>query len=97
MDFRGNIQFILRAKGMTQGDLAKRLGVTEQNVGYYLRGNITMGNLKKIAEALDTTVETLVSETPLAAKDGVIPRSTNATVTRLVCPRCGEEITLIAK
>jgi transcriptional regulator with XRE-family HTH domain len=97
MDFKGNIKFILQAKGMTQGDLAKKLGVTEQNVGYYLRGNITMANLQKIAEALDTTVETLVSETPLAAKDGVIPRGTKTTVTTLICPHCGKDITLVAK
>ena len=48
MDIRENIKFILEKRGMTQADLADMLGVSRPNIGYYLRGNITIGNLQKI-------------------------------------------------
>ena len=97
MDIRENIKFILEKRNMTQADLADALGVSRPNIGYYLRGNITIGNLQKIAEALNTTVEAIVSATPLSVKDGAIPERGKVTTAKLVCPHCGAEITLIAK
>lgn len=97
MDIRENIRYILENRGMTQTDLAKTLGVSKTSVGYYLRGNITINNLQKIADALNTTVETIVSETPLSVKGGPIQDKGRVTSTQLVCPHCGKDITLIAK
>lgn len=97
MDIKENIRFVLEKRGMTQKDLADRLGVSKTAVGYYLHGNITIGNLQKIADALDTTVETLVSETPLAVKGGPIQDKGRVTSATIVCPHCGETINLIAK
>ena len=97
MDIRENIRYILENRGMTQTDLAKTLGVSKTSVGYYLRGNITINNLQKIADALNTTVETIVSETPLSVKGGPIQDKGRVTSTQLTCPHCGKEITLIAK
>jgi len=97
MDIRENIKFILKTRGMTQGALAEKLGVSTRTVMYYLKGNITIETLQKMAEAMDTTVETLVSETPLHLKIQPIPNNSNITSTTMVCPHCGKEITLIAK
>lgn len=96
MDIKENIRFILEQRGMTQTGLAKKLGVSKTAVGYYLRGNITISNLQKIADALNTTVETIVSETPLYVKKGPIQEKGRVTSTTLICPHCGEEITIIS-
>lgn len=97
MDIKENIRFILEKRGMTQKNLADKLGVSKTAVGYYLRGNITINNLQKIADALDTTVETIVSETPLYAKGGPIQDKGRVTSTSLVCPHCGEPISIVAR
>ena len=96
MDIKENVRYVLEKRGMTQKALADKLGVSKTAVGYYLRGNITIGNLQKIADALDTTVETLVSETPLYAKKGPIQEKGRVTSTTIVCPHCGETISIIA-
>ena len=97
MNIKDNITFILQKKGLTQVDLANMLGVSKQSVQHYLNGNTTLSVVQKIAVVLDTTVETIVSETPLYLKEDIIPKRGNTTATKLVCPHCGEEITLIAK
>lgn len=97
MDIKENVRYILEKRGMTQVDLARTLGVSKTAVGYYLRGNITIGNLQKIADALNTTVETIVSETPLYAKHEPIQEKGRVTTATLTCPHCGREITIIAK
>ena len=97
MDIRENVKFVLEKRGMTQKSLADKLGVSKTAVGYYLRGNITINNLQKIADALNTTVETIVSETPLNVKGGPIQDRGRVTTTNLVCPFCGETIAIVAK
>lgn len=97
MDIKENVRYVLEKRGMTQKSLADKLGVSKTAVGYYLRGNITINNLQKIADALDTTVETLVSETPLHVKGGPIQDKGRITTSTLVCPFCGEPISIVAK
>lgn len=97
MDINGNIKYVLKKRGLTQTELADKMGVSKRTVQYYTNGNITIETLIKMAIALDTTVETLVSEVPLALKEEAVPTRTNTTVTKLVCPHCGEEITVYAK
>lgn len=97
MDIGENIKFILKVRKLNQTELAQILGVSKRTVQYYTTGNVSVDTLSKIAEALDTTVETLVSETPLYLKLDPIPTRTRMTDTKLVCPHCGEEITIMAK
>ena len=97
MDIKGNVKYILQQRGMTQTDLANRLGVSKQQVQSYLNGNTTVESLLKMAIALDTTVENIVSEIPLAYKDQSIKPQENFTASTLVCPHCGEEIKILAK
>ena len=49
---------ILEARGMTQKDLAKRLGKTETEVSRWLSGthNLTLATICKISAALETEV-----------------------------------------
>lgn len=97
MDIKENIVFVLHKRQMTQAELAKKMGVTLRNVQYYLKGNITLDTLQKMAIAMDTTVETLVSEQPLFLKNDPVPNRSTMTTTTLICPHCGQEFSLIAK
>ena len=97
MDIKENVKYILKKRNMTQDDLARKMEVSRQTINYYLKGNITIDTLKKMALALDTTIETIISDTPLVWKEETIPTHSSATKTKLVCPHCGEEITIIAK
>jgi len=97
MVLKDNVKFILQKRGMTQEDLAKKMGVSKQSIHHYLNGNITLDVIQKIAVALDTTVETVCSETPLHIKDTLIPSRGITTATSLVCPHCGKDIDIIAK
>ena len=55
---------ILEARGMTQKDLAKRLGKTETEVSRWLSGthNLTLATICKISAALETEVVKEVSK-----------------------------------
>lgn len=97
MNIRENVKFILDKRGMSQVELARRMGVSKQAVQKFLGGNINITTVQKMAVALDTTVETILSETPLSVKDDPIPGRVIATGTKLVCPHCGAEITILAK
>ena len=101
MNIKENVKYILQQRGLTQVQLANRMGVTKQQIQSYINKNATIDSLLKMAVALDTTVETLVSETPLALKDVPIPsrdkEAGDFSVARIFCPHCGEEITIIAK
>lgn len=90
-----NTVFILKAKGLTQGDLAEKLGVTRQNLHHLLNGNITLDRLAEIAEALNTLPSELISDPPLEKRKTFIQKS-EPTETTLTCPCCGKLIKITA-
>lgn len=96
MDIAENVKYVLKERKMTQGEFADKMGVSLRSVQYYLNGNLSLETLQRMADALDTTVEAIVSETPLEVK-GTLPRGGGVSLTKLVCPHCGEEITIIAR
>lgn len=56
-----NIKRIRRAKGMTQEDLARRLGVSQRQVAKLESNhNFQLGTLAKMAKSLDVRVSDLV-------------------------------------
>ncbi len=78
-DFR--IKEICKAKGITQKELADRIGISRVGLAKALAGNTTIGTLDKIASALGVPVAELF-EAPAAGA---------AVIT---CPHCGQPITL---
>lgn len=58
----GNIKAIRKKRGLTQKQLADRLGVKQQNVSDWERGerSPSVKNLKKLADVLNCRIDDLV-------------------------------------
>ena len=76
-----NVKDFLKANGLTQKDLAERLGIAPSVLSKRLNDGIALRELSEIADALG------VPYTKLLADSG----ETDGEVT---CPKCGEKIRL---
>lgn len=74
-DFR--IAEILKSKGMTQTDLAEKIGISRVGLSKAINGNTTITTLRKIAAALNVEVQELFA-----------PQPTNT----ITCPHCDKLI-----
>lgn len=65
------IKVILEEKNISQKQLANMTGITESSISHYVNGDrVPRGaNLVKIAEALETTADDLLSENTSANKE----------------------------
>ena len=61
-DFR--IAEILKSKGMTQTDLAEKIGISRVGLSKAINGNTTITTLRKIAAALNVEVQELFAPQP---------------------------------
>ena len=57
-----NVDTILKKAKLSKQDLAKRMGVSRENLYRILNGNPTLQNIEKVAEALDVQVWELFSD-----------------------------------
>ena len=73
---------LCRQKGMTQKELAEKIGMTPVGLAKAANGNPTFETLEKIAEGLNVSVSELFEP----AKEGAI-----------TCPHCGKSITIKAE
>lgn len=71
------IKDILKERGMTIGELAKRAGMHQPEISRAMNGNPTVATLTKIAAALGVSVGDLFA-----------PQPTNT----IICPHCGKPI-----
>lgn len=74
MDNEFRIAEILKSKGMTQTELAEKIGISRVGLSKAINGNTTITTLRKIAAALDVPVPELFALQP-----------TNT----ITCPKCG--------
>ena len=73
------VKELLKEKGMTAKELAKKMGVSEGALSKSLSGNPTLDKLNEISSALGVPISELFEQ----PKSGVI-----------TCPNCGKPITL---
>lgn len=73
------VKELLKEKGMTAKELAKKMGVSEGALSKSLSGNPTLDKLNEISSALGVPISELFEQ----PKGGVI-----------TCPNCGKTITL---
>ena len=74
MDNEFRIAEILKERGMTQTDLAEKIGISRVGLSKAINGNTTITTLRKIAAALGVSVPELFA-----------PQPTNT----ITCPKCG--------
>lgn len=68
--FRAKLLEAMNAAGLTQADLARRMGVSRQYVCNYVRGHDaepTLSTIERFAEALSIPALTLLDETDILA------------------------------
>lgn len=75
------IKEVMRRKGLTTSDLAKKLGVTRETIQRQIRGTPNIETIQRYAEALEVDITELFRSNK---KEEV---SINA-----VCPHCGKHI-----
>lgn len=75
------IKEICKKKGITQKDLAQKIGISPVGLAKALAGNTTIGTLDKIASSLGVSVAELFEA----------PSPDTATIN---CPHCGKPVTL---
>ncbi|WP_419490977.1 helix-turn-helix domain-containing protein [Alistipes putredinis] len=74
MDNEFRIAEILKSKGMTQKDLAEKIGISRVGLSKAINGNTTITTLRRISAALEVSVSELFA-----------PQPTNT----ITCPKCG--------
>lgn len=73
------VKEICKAQGITQKELAERIGITPVGLAKAIAGNTTIGTLENIANALNVSLFELLE----------VPRNNEA-----LCPHCGKPIQL---
>lgn len=74
------VKEILKERGLSQKDLAVKMGVAEISLSRSINGNPSMDTLIKMAEALDIEMGELFSS---RSKDTII------------CPKCGSKFKML--
>ena len=77
MDNEFRIAEILKSKGITQKDLAEKIGISRVGLSKAINGNTTITTLRRIAAALEVSVPELFA-----------PQPSNT----ITCPKCGTAI-----
>lgn len=85
MDIKMNVRKAMQRQGITAADFAARLQVSKVTAARYLKDNITLATLEKIAAALNTTPAALLADP--AQEDHTNPA-------RIACPHCGKPLTI---
>ena len=97
MNFKNNIKNLCKLHGITQKELAERIGITNSALNISLsKNNPQLSTLTNIAEALGVSVsQLLASPEELELLTGQSQEEERGKVLR--CPHCGEEIELYVK
>lgn len=53
---------LLKSRGMTQTDLANKIGISRVGLNKAMAGNTTLATLRKIADALDVPITSLFQD-----------------------------------
>lgn len=79
------IKEILKEKGLTQSELAEKMGITRITVVKTLAGNPTVETLQRIADAVGVNVLDLFEDTR------------EEKIQEYLCPHCGQPISVELK
>ena len=74
------IKEILKERGLTQKDLALKMGVAEISLSRSINGNPNLDTLQKISNALEVEISELFA-----------PKESDT----IVCPKCGSKFKIV--
>lgn len=83
-----DIKSIIKQKGYTIQDVAKKIGVNRVTLTLTLQGNPTYNKMKQIADAIDCDVMDFFRDEATHQPE---PRAENT----LTCPKCGTKLKLV--
>lgn len=94
LDFREQVKSLCKKQGITQKQLAEKLGITNVSLNITLSKQYPqLQTLEKIATALNVSIgEFFIMEEDKAPTKVVIEK-----VPYFVCPHCGKEVGLFAR
>ena len=98
MEFRDNVKRLCKLRGITQKELASKIGISETSLNVSLKpdGNPSVKTIEKVATGLGVSVsQLLASPEELELLTGQSQDEERGKVLR--CPHCGEEIELYVK
>jgi len=97
MEIRDNVKRLCKLRGITQKELASKIGISETSLNVSLKpdGNPSVKTIEKVATGLGVSVsQLLASPEELELLTG---QSQEERGKVLRCPHCGEEIELYVK
>lgn len=94
MNIRDNVKRCCDLRGITQKELAAKLGVTDISLNATLKEgrDPRVSTVKKIADALEVDIAELLSDRPQQATEPEVVH-----VPYIRCPHCGKEIDVFVK
>lgn len=97
IDIRSNVKSLCKLQGITQKELAAKIGISETSLNVSLKpdSNPSIKTIEKIADGLGVSVSQLLTSPDEQTQPNQQPAEENAKVLR--CPHCGEEIELYIK
>lgn len=84
INFRHNLKKFREARGLTQEELGKSVGVSGVTIGYWESGRSEplMGKVEKLAKALNVTLDELIFEKKPENEDELVEQIKNASEER---------------
>ncbi len=99
MNIRDNVKRLCALQGITQKQLASKIGITDSNLNITLgRDDPKFSSVKRIADALGVTVDVLVSDDAEKSLAAARTEQEKAEPQQgLFCPHCGKPLTLFVR
>ena len=92
-----DIQGMIKQKGYTQARVAELIGMNTGNFSVMIRGNITVENLRRIADAIGCKVTDFFADETAAIDAAQVDHVGAPGSGGIVCPHCGRSIQLTAQ
>ncbi len=80
-----DIASVIKKQGFTQEQVAEKMNINRVNLNTSIKGNPTIGTLRRIAEAIGVPITAFFEDEQPAKADTAILR----------CPHCGKELRIV--
>lgn len=92
-----DIQGTIKRMGYTQAKVSELIGMNTGNFSVMIRGNITVENLRRIAQAIGCNVTDFFADESPGVDASAADRDHAPGSGGIICPHCGRPIQLTAQ